>query len=77
MRRRDVERKGTKMVQTQTDPREHYIITSVLLPALLKTHVPSLPALWLVENVTAASRGGGCVKEKKRKRKTRTFLWHS
>lgn len=30
-------------------------ITSVLLPVLFKTHVPSLTVLWLVENMTATS----------------------
>lgn len=45
-------------------------ITSVLPPVLFKTHVPSLTALWLVENMTATSMVCGLHKK-------RTFLWHS
>lgn len=30
-------------------------ITSVLLPVLFKPHVPSLTALWLLENMTVTS----------------------
>lgn len=46
------EQYGKKKKKEKHNPES---ITSVLLPVLFKTHVPSLTALWLLENMTVTS----------------------